>query len=219
MSKIYVDRPDSPISAHAASHKSAGSDPIKLDELAAPTDVTTLNASASAHGLLKKLSNVASQFLNGAGSWASVAWGDITGKPTTFAPATHGSQHASGGNDPLDTGAPTDMVPYATFVGWASYTTRVLSFLKIGKLALIQFHISGTSNSATTTVSLPFIVATGLDQFGMHYAVDNGGAPAVARNQVTGSTLYLSPTLTLSWTQWTASGTKTVRGHLFYFTS
>lgn len=41
-------------SAHATSHKSGGSDAIKLDELAAPTDVTTLNATTSAHGLMPK---------------------------------------------------------------------------------------------------------------------------------------------------------------------
>jgi hypothetical protein len=44
----------------------------KLDEHAAPTDVTTLNASTTAHGLLPKLSNVASQFLGGTGVWTDV---------------------------------------------------------------------------------------------------------------------------------------------------
>lgn len=56
--------------AHATSHKSGGGDAIKLDELAAPTDVVTLNASTTAHGLLPKLPNNAAQFLNGVGSWA-----------------------------------------------------------------------------------------------------------------------------------------------------
>lgn len=57
--------------AHATSHKSGGSDAIKLDELAAPTDVTTLNATTSAHGLLKKLSGVVTQYLNGNGAFAT----------------------------------------------------------------------------------------------------------------------------------------------------
>ena len=61
--------------AHAASHKSGGSDAIKLDELAAPTDVTTLNASASTHGLCPKLSNVATEFLNGTGAFSTPAGG------------------------------------------------------------------------------------------------------------------------------------------------
>lgn len=58
--------------AHAPSHKSGGSDEIKLDELAAPTDVTTLNASASAHGLLPKLSGSDADALRGDGTWGAV---------------------------------------------------------------------------------------------------------------------------------------------------
>lgn len=53
--------------AHAATHKSGGSDLIKLDELGAPTDIATLNASAAAHGLLPKLSGIATDVLLGTG--------------------------------------------------------------------------------------------------------------------------------------------------------
>jgi len=61
------------VDAHADSHQSGGSDPIKLDDLAAPDDNTDLNASASAHGLLPKLSNVATEFLNGTGAFSTPA--------------------------------------------------------------------------------------------------------------------------------------------------
>ena len=50
--------------AHATSHKSGGSDSIKLDELAAPTDITTLNASTTAHGLALKATAPASGYSN-----------------------------------------------------------------------------------------------------------------------------------------------------------
>ena len=49
---------------HATSHKSGGTDAIKLDELAAPTDVTTLNASTTAHGLAPKATAPASGLIN-----------------------------------------------------------------------------------------------------------------------------------------------------------
>lgn len=39
---------------HATSHKSGGGDAIKLDELAAPDDTTTRDATASLHGLMPK---------------------------------------------------------------------------------------------------------------------------------------------------------------------
>jgi hypothetical protein len=42
----------------------------KLDSLAAPTDVTTLNSSTDAHGLLIKLDGTATNYLTGAGAWA-----------------------------------------------------------------------------------------------------------------------------------------------------
>lgn len=58
---------------HKTSHQSGGSDAIKLDDLSAPDDNTDLNASTSAHGLLKKLSNNAAEFMNGVGAWATPA--------------------------------------------------------------------------------------------------------------------------------------------------
>jgi len=56
--------------AHKTSHQAGGSDAIKLDDLSATDDNTDLNSSSTAHGLLPKLSNVNTQFLNGQGGWA-----------------------------------------------------------------------------------------------------------------------------------------------------
>lgn len=44
----------------------------KLDDLATPDDNTDLNASTTRHGLLRKLSNVATEYLDGTGSWSSL---------------------------------------------------------------------------------------------------------------------------------------------------
>lgn len=101
--------------AHAVTHKSGGTDAIALDTLAAPTDVTTLNASTSAHGLLRKLDGNVNHVLQGDGSWGtpagggnmsksdydtnndlivdhasladSVSWNNVSGKPVRFVPA------------------------------------------------------------------------------------------------------------------------------------
>lgn len=43
---------------------------IPLDTLGATTDIATLNSSTTAHGLLKKLSNVVTQFMDGTGNWS-----------------------------------------------------------------------------------------------------------------------------------------------------
>jgi len=69
--RLTDSRTPSSTLAHATSHKSGGTDAIKLDELAAPTDIATLNATAVQHGLLPKLSGVAGEFLNGVGAFAT----------------------------------------------------------------------------------------------------------------------------------------------------
>jgi len=56
--------------AHASSHASAGGDPIKLDDLAAPDDNTDLNVSTSAHGLVPKAPNLPRQYFNGTAAWS-----------------------------------------------------------------------------------------------------------------------------------------------------
>lgn len=63
-------------SSHSTTHKSGGTDSIKLDELAAPDDNTTLNATTKVHGLLPKLSGNKAEFLDGTGSWVEV---EVTG--------------------------------------------------------------------------------------------------------------------------------------------
>ncbi len=62
-------------SAHHTTHESGGSDAIKLDDLSAPDDNTDLNASTSAHGLLKKLDNNAAHYMDGTGAWSTPASG------------------------------------------------------------------------------------------------------------------------------------------------
>lgn len=55
---------------HHASHESGGSDPVKLDDLAAPDDTTDLDVSTSRHGLAPKLPNDATKYLDGTGAYS-----------------------------------------------------------------------------------------------------------------------------------------------------
>lgn len=65
---------------HATDHEAGGGDPIQLDDLAAPSDNTDLDASTTAHGLLPKLpaANSGTVF-QGDGTWAyaSAFIGDV----------------------------------------------------------------------------------------------------------------------------------------------
>jgi hypothetical protein len=56
---------------HASTHGPAQPDALKLDDTAAPDDNTDNDASASAHGLMKKLSGVLGEYLGGSGLWES----------------------------------------------------------------------------------------------------------------------------------------------------
>jgi hypothetical protein len=68
---------------HASTHNAAGSDVVHIDTIGAGTDITTNNASTTKHGLLKKLSNVATEYMDGTGAWSTPAGG--TGGSSTLA--------------------------------------------------------------------------------------------------------------------------------------
>jgi len=78
--------------AHHTTHEAGGADAIKLDDLAAPDDTTDLNASAGAHGLLRKLDGLTTTFLRGDGTWAT---------PAAGTPSAHHASHETGGADAI----------------------------------------------------------------------------------------------------------------------
>lgn len=84
------------------------------------TDITTANASTSAHGLLPRLDNNAAHFLDGQGNW-SAASGGSAGADYTGAGNPQGSQTGTGGQTYRDT---TNNVLYiknsaaSTNTGW-----------------------------------------------------------------------------------------------------
>jgi len=113
---------------------------------------------------------------------------------------------------------PTDWVDYSaisTIVGWSSFTTKVLKYRIIGKQIFVIFEFNGTSNSATTTFTLP---TTTINQVNTNiYSVDNGtgnlGMVSLSSSTVTG---YKWTSLTAVSSGWTASGTKRLLGQFFY---
>gem|GEM_PF-5359892 len=89
--------------AHAASHASAGTDPI------APADI---GAAASGHNHDTTYAPIAKGVTNGdahdhsGGDGAQVAYAALSGVPSTFAPSAHKTSHATAGGDAL---APSDI--------------------------------------------------------------------------------------------------------------
>jgi len=112
----------------------------------------------------------------------------------------------------------TDYFATSTKVGWASYTTSFLSYARIGNLVFVHFYISGTSNSTTTTFTVPFANGEAQNLNFMYRAVDNGGASTTGTGTLglSGSTVTLYKDAT-GGVAWTASGTKSIYGHFVYW--
>jgi hypothetical protein len=54
---------------------------------------------------------------------------------------------------------PTDWVDYSatsTIVGWSSFTAKKIRYRVVGKLVFVTAQLTGTSNSTTTSFTLPF---------------------------------------------------------------
>ena len=128
-----------------------------------------------------------------------------------------GSVYTSGD---IYTTAWTNYSSTSTIVGWSSFTYKVLDYKKVGKTVFVNFRFEGTSNSATTTFTLPVasrneanvvFLSTGL-------AVDNGGTAVAARIQVSTASTTVTLYSTMSASSWTASGFKAMYGQFFYET-
>lgn len=88
--------------------------PVDTDATITTTDITTNDASTSKHGFLKKLSNIATEFMNGVGNWVAVTIDALlpsqTGNSGKFlttngSAASWGSLPASGGWGYVSSGA------------------------------------------------------------------------------------------------------------------
>jgi len=151
---------------HAATHKSAGSDVIKVDELGAGTDVTTLNATVTEHGLCPKLSNVSSEFLNGVGTFAvPLALGTTEGTAcdgadsrlsNTRDPNAHATSHKSGGTDAIK----LDELAAGTDITTLDATTLVHGLLPKLSGVATEF-LNGSGGYTVPTVSSVVGVAYG----------------------------------------------------------
>lgn len=108
----------------------------------------------------------------------------------------------------LQTSAWSSWTP--TLVGWSSTTVVRCNYMKIGKILFFSAIISGTSNSTSTSFTLPENAMTEYSGT-MGYCVNNGSVlTAAARYAIsTGSNVCRAYTNMVSGA-WTASGTKRV---------
>lgn len=107
----------------------------------------------------------------------------------------------------------------STVTGWSSTTTKNIYYKKTGKLINVWFAISGTSNSTSTTFTLPYSVSSGTGTFFLTRQMNNSGSYEVGTGFMSGSNMYARNTITAPTNaSWTASGTKYIEGQFSYIT-
>ena len=97
-----------------------------------------------------------------------------------------------------------------TVTGWAAAGYICIArYCKVGKMVSVKIRITGTSDSASVYVTLPFTsVSNGVNAWA--YAMDNGTATATPAYVVLDTTSKIKVYLNATGTPWTASGSKRV---------
>jgi hypothetical protein len=112
--------------SHQSRHNTGGADALKLDDLAAPDDNTDLNASTSAHGLLKKLPGGTTDYLRADGSFADpIGGGGLV--PTSW----------------------TNWTPTITQGASVTCTVTYARYIKMGAITFFRALLLVTSNGTT----------------------------------------------------------------------
>jgi hypothetical protein len=143
------------------------------------SDNTTANATTSAHGFLKKLSNVATEFMNGVGNWVAVTIDSIlpsqagnSGKFLTSngTNASWGTLPSSGNKVAFGYGGACDLdtANNTTTISGLGFTPSSVVIIPVPNLVTQTSSISevsATSFKATATASNPKIIVYTVNNF------------------------------------------------------
>ena len=116
---------------------------------------------------------------------------------------------------------PTGWVDYSatsTIVGWSSFTTKIIRYRVIGKQVFVEYNLDGTSNSTSTTFTLPFNCINVIS-FTNNIIVDNGVSIIGSAQLFINSNnliLYKWTSISAITNTFTASGSKLAKGQFFY---
>ncbi len=112
-------------------------------------------------------------------------------------------------------GAWVNYTSTSTVVGWSSWSVKAIYYKQIGKLVFLTFALWGTSDSATTTFSLPSTPVAGSGYWVPIMCLDVGAA-LTGRMNLTDASATVVFYKNLSGDAFTNSGSKGVWGQFFY---
>ncbi|HRO97471.1 MAG TPA: hypothetical protein PLY79_10445 [Ferruginibacter sp.] len=120
------------------------------------------------------------------------------------------NNQSGGGSEPVL----YDISDTSTIVGWSSYTTKKIMYIKNHKTVTLIFFISGTSNSSQANITLPSMTGhTELpEQWEEIRAENNTGTFSVGYSKLEADSNILRFYRTFSETNWTSSGQKSCIG-------
>ena len=111
----------------------------------------------------------------------------------------------------------TDYSSTSTVTGWSSFTNKIIRYAVIGNIVHVHFFILGTSNSTTTSFTLPISISSNLiaTEIEVPCRIFNNGTPALGffRNE---NSTTIGAYSTITGSSWTASGTKLISGDFYY---
>ncbi len=114
--------------------------------------------------------------------------------------------------------AMTDYSGTSSITGWSGTPSpKILSYKKVGKLVFVTYDIEGTSNSATTSFTLPVAAAAApASQYGnVGYAVNNGAEETGGYSVIAASASLVAFARTAG-AAWTNTGGKRIAGQFWY---
>lgn len=100
----------------------------------------------------------------------------------------------------------------STIVGWSSFTIKKIYYIIVGKQLFVRWYLGGTSNSTSTTFTLPNNNIN-MEQVMAAYCVNNGAT--ISGNSYIIENSNICTGLIGGSTAWTASGTKSFSGNVF----
>jgi hypothetical protein len=110
-----------------------------------------------------------------------------------------------------------DYSAVSTITGWSSFTNKQILYLRIGKLMVVQFYLTGTSNSADTSFTLPFACNATVRHQAIIRVQDNGSSASGFISLAANSTT-VNCYSNVGGAGWTDSGDKLVAGTLVFLT-
>jgi len=147
---------------------------------------------------------------------ATGATGSAGAAGSVGATGATGATGSTGATGDCGCGSWVDYSATSTIVGWSAFTNKYIRYQECTDKIFVTFYLSGTSNSTSTTFTLPVAMASGFVQLMLLHRGTDNGTVAAGRYYLNGSASTVIGASDVAGSAWTSSGSKTFCGEFFY---